>query len=59
MSTPPSPTDSPTTNSSDNYPLDLFAPELSDIVMDPEMIGPIHDADETVIFPFMENAVNR
>ena len=44
MSTPPSSTDSPTTNSSDNYPLDLFAPELSDIVMDPEMIGPIHDA---------------
>ena len=44
MSTPPSPTDSPTTNSSNNYPLDLFAPELSDIVMDPEMIGPIHNA---------------
>ena len=44
MSTPPSPTDPSTTNSSDNYPLDLFAPELSDIVMDPEMIGPIHDA---------------
>ena len=44
MSTPPSPTDSPTTNSSNNYPLDLFAPELSDIMMNPEMIGPIHDA---------------
>ena len=44
MSTPPSPTDPSTTNSSDNYPLDLFTPELSDIVMDPEMIGPIHNA---------------
>ena len=43
MSTPPSPTDPTTTTSSDNYPLDLFAPELSDIVSDPEMIGPIHD----------------
>ena len=44
MSTPPSPTDPSATNSSDNYPLDLFAPELSDIVMDPKMIGPIHNA---------------
>ena len=44
MSTPPSPTDPTITTSSDNYPLDLFAPELSDIVSDPEMIGPIHDA---------------
>ena len=46
MSTPPSPTNpsATTTNSSDNYPLDLFAPELSDIVLDPEMIGPLNDA---------------
>ena len=44
MSTPPSPTDSPITNSSNNHPLDLFAPELSNIVLDPEMIGPIRDA---------------
>ena len=44
MSTPPSPTNPTTTTSSDNYPLDLFALELSDIVRDPEMIGPIHDA---------------
>ena len=44
MSTPPTSTNSPTTNSSDNYPLDLFAPELSNIVMDPKMIGPIRDA---------------
>ena len=44
MSTPPSPTDPTTTTSSDNYPLDLFAPELSYIVSDPKMIGPIHDA---------------
>ena len=43
MSTPPSPTDPTTTTSSDNYPLDIFAPELLDIVSDPEMIGPIHD----------------
>ena len=43
MSTPPSPTDATTTTSSDNYPLDLFALELSDIVSDPEMIGHIHD----------------
>ena len=42
MSTPPSPTDPTTTTSSDNYPLDLFAPELSDLVSDPEMIGHIH-----------------
>ena len=44
MSVPSSPTDPTTTNSSDNYSLDLFAPELSDIVCDPAMIGPIHDA---------------
>ena len=44
MSAPSSPTDPTTTNSSDNHSLDLFAPELSDIVCDPAMIGPIHDA---------------
>ena len=43
MSTPPSPTDPTTTTSSDNYPLDLFTPELSGILSDPEMIGHIHD----------------
>ena len=42
MSTPPSPTDPTTTTSSDNYLLDLFALELSDLVSDPEMIGHIH-----------------
>ena len=44
MSTPPSPTDPTTTTSSDNYPLDLFALELLDIVSNPGMIGHIHDA---------------
>ena len=44
MSNPSSPTDPNTTTSSDNHPLDLFAPELSDLVSDPEMIEHIHTA---------------
>ena len=42
MSNPSSPTNSNTTTSSDNHPLDLFAPELSDLVSNPKMIEHIH-----------------
>ena len=44
MSNPSNPTDPTTITSSDNYPLDLFTPELLDLVSDPGMIEHIHAA---------------
>ena len=44
MSNPSSPTNPNTTTSSDNHPLDLFAPELSELVSDPKMVKHLHAA---------------